>query len=68
MCKPAPNPTQVFRTAHRARVMPYLEQPAPERLTMTAGKSVLEGPTTRDTKDALRVLDQMLVTRLKETV
>ncbi len=59
---------QVFRAAHRARVMPYLEQPAPERLTMTAGKSVLEGPTAQDTKEALKSLDQMLITRLKETV
>lgn len=48
--------------------MPYLEEPAPERLTMTAGKSVLEGPTTKDTKEALKALDQMLITRLKETV
>lgn len=48
--------------------MPYLEQPAPERYTMTAGKSVLEGPTTKDTKEALKVLDQMLIKRLKETV
>lgn len=62
------NHMKVFRTAHRARVMPYLEQPAPERLTMTAGKSVLEGPTTKDTKEALKILDQMLVQRLKETV
>lgn len=44
--------------------MPYLEQPAPERLTMTAGKSVLEGGT----KEALKSLDQMLATRLRETV
>ena len=64
----APNTSQVFRAAHRARVMPYLEQPAPERLTMTAGKSVLEGATAKDTKEALKVLDQMLLTRLKETV
>ncbi len=64
----APNITQVFRTAHRTRVVPYLEQPAPERLTMTAGKSILEGPTAKDTKEALKVLDQMLLTRLKETV
>lgn len=48
--------------------MSYLEQPAPERLTMTAGKSVLEGPTNKDTKEALKVLEQMLVTRLRETV
>lgn len=59
---------QVFRAAHRARVMPYLEQPAPERLTMTAGKSVLETPSTKDTKEALKVLDDMLAVRLKETV
>jgi hypothetical protein len=48
--------------------MPYLEQPAPERLTMTAGKSVLEGPTAEDTREALKVLEQMLINRLKETV
>lgn len=48
--------------------MPYLEQPAPERLTMTAGKSVLEGRTAEDTKAALKALDQMLAIRLKETV
>lgn len=48
--------------------MPYLEQPAPERLLMTAGKSVLECPTTKDSREALKVLDQMLITRLKETV
>ncbi|KAI9760772.1 MAG: hypothetical protein M1835_000111 [Candelina submexicana] len=62
------NHLKVFRVAHRARVMPYLEQPAPERLTMTAGKSVLETPSTKDTKEALKVLDDMLVRRLKETV
>ncbi|KAE8149661.1 hypothetical protein BDV25DRAFT_155887 [Aspergillus avenaceus] len=58
------NHMKLFRSAHRTRVMPYLEQPAPERLTMTAGKSVLEGP---DAKSALKVLDDMLVTRLKQT-
>ena len=47
--------------------MPYLEQPAPERLLMTAGKSVLEGPDTKDIKDPLESLDQMLVKRLTET-
>ena len=62
------NALQMFRAAHRTRVMPYLEEPAPERMTMTAGKSVLEGPTTKDTKEALKVLDEMLVTRLKQTV
>ncbi|KAB8233706.1 uncharacterized protein BDW43DRAFT_311049 [Aspergillus alliaceus] len=58
------NHMKLFRTAHRTRVMPYLEQPAPERLLMTAGKSVLEGPNA---KSALKVLDDMLVTRLKQT-
>ena len=48
--------------------MPYLEQPAPERLVMTAGKSVLEGPETRGIKDALKVLDDMLASRLVQTV
>ena len=48
--------------------MPYLEQPAPERLTMTAGKSVLETSSNKDTKAALKVLDDMLVVRLKQTV
>lgn len=44
--------------------MPYLEQPAPERLPMTAGKGVLEGRTT---KEALKGLDVMMVTRLQQT-
>lgn len=48
--------------------MPYLEQPAPERLVMTAGKSVLEGPNTKGIKDSLKVLEDMLVNRLSETV
>ncbi|KAK2746483.1 hypothetical protein FQN57_003109 [Myotisia sp. PD_48] len=58
------NHLKVFRAAHRTRVMPYLKQPAPERLTMTAGKSVLEGTL----EDALRFLDKMLINRLKKTV
>ena len=48
--------------------MPYLEQPAPERLTMTAGKSILETTLTKDTREALKVLDDMLVVRLEQTV
>ena len=48
--------------------MPYLEQPAPERLAMTAGKSVFEGHTAKETRDGLEALDQLLATRLKETV
>lgn len=48
--------------------MPYLEQPAPERLIMTAGKSVLENSSTKSTKEALKGLDEMLVNRLRETI
>ncbi|KAL2269757.1 hypothetical protein VTJ83DRAFT_1941 [Remersonia thermophila] len=55
---------RVFRAAHRTRVIPYLEQPAPERLPMTAGKSVLNGSSLRE---ALQVLDNLMVTRLRET-
>ncbi|KAB8300501.1 hypothetical protein EYC80_000666 [Monilinia laxa] len=62
---------KVFRAAHRARVMGYLREPAPERLLMTAGKSVLgdggvdEGGIGLD--EALKPLDEMLVGRLTET-
>ena len=58
----------MFRAAHRARVMPYLSQPAPERLPMTAGKSVLGGATEEEAQAALRFLDEILARRLKETV
>ena len=49
--------------------MEYLQQPAPERLMMTAGKSVLEDPTLKgiDSKRPLESLDQMLVKRFEET-
>lgn len=45
--------------------MPYLAQPAPERIMMTAGKSLNEA-----TNDAshLEILDNMLVSRLKDTI
>ncbi|KAH7094616.1 hypothetical protein FB567DRAFT_565799 [Paraphoma chrysanthemicola] len=56
---------KVFRSAHRARVMPYLAQPAPERMMMTAGKSFNE-PGNDDAH--LKVLDNMLVSRLKDTI
>ena len=55
----------MFRSAHRARVMPYLAQPAPERMMMTAGKSFNE--PGNDTAH-LKVLDNMLVSRLKDTI
>ncbi|PQE23419.1 Indoleamine 23-dioxygenase protein [Rutstroemia sp. NJR-2017a BBW] len=61
------NQLKIFRAAHRARVMSYLEQPAPERLMMTAGKSILEGSATKNLAEALKPLDDMLTTRLRET-
>ncbi|ETS87858.1 hypothetical protein PFICI_01686 [Pestalotiopsis fici W106-1] len=63
------NQMRVFRAAHRTRVMPYLEQPAPERLVMTAGKSVLEtNGQEQEIKEVLKPLDDMMVGRLRETV
>ncbi|KAJ6079751.1 hypothetical protein N7467_009504 [Penicillium canescens] len=59
---------RVFRAAHRTRVIPYLKQPAPERLIMTAGKSVLENEDTNGLEDALAPLNKMMTTRLQETV
>ena len=44
--------------------MPYLAQPAPERTMMTAGKSFQE--PENDTAH-LKVLDNMLVSRLNDT-
>lgn len=35
---------------------------------MTAGKSVLEGPNTKNVKEALKGLDQLLVNRMNETI
>lgn len=59
---------RVFRAAHRTRVISYLKQPAPERLIMTAGKSVLESKDTAGIDDALEPLKDMMTTRLRETV
>lgn len=59
---------KVFRAAHRTRVIPYLKQPAPERLIMTAGKSILENEDTNGLEDALAPLNKMMTTRLQETV
>ncbi|KAI1906164.1 hypothetical protein LOZ61_006806 [Ophidiomyces ophidiicola] len=58
------NHLKLFRTAHRTRVVPYLKEEAPERLIMTAGKSLLEGSL----EDALKFLDDMMVRRLTETI
>ncbi|KAF8908034.1 hypothetical protein CPB85DRAFT_802273 [Mucidula mucida] len=56
-----------FRHAHRGRARPYLNQPAPERLMMTAGKSVLESDERQSLNAVLDFLDSFLVRRLKET-
>ena len=58
---------RVFRTAHRVRVKPYLDVPAPERLIMTAGKSVLEKENVHDFIAAIAPLDELLRKRLEET-
>ncbi|TGO37458.1 hypothetical protein BHYA_0097g00350 [Botrytis hyacinthi] len=58
---------RVFRTAHRVRVKPYLSVPAPERMIMTAGKSVLEKDDVHDYESAIAPLDKMLKDRLMAT-
>ncbi|KAI3318439.1 hypothetical protein HD806DRAFT_526373 [Xylariaceae sp. AK1471] len=58
----------VFRSAHKTRVRSYLEHPAPERLIMTAGKSVLENQDTKGFADAYKTLDELMATRLRLTV
>ncbi|KAI0502774.1 hypothetical protein F5B22DRAFT_58276 [Xylaria bambusicola] len=62
------NYMRMFRSAHRSRARPYLEHPAPERLIMTAGKSVLETPKTKGFDDAYKPLDDMLMAQLQLTV
>ncbi|ESZ97408.1 hypothetical protein SBOR_2236 [Sclerotinia borealis F-4128] len=58
---------RIFRTAHRVRVKPYLSVPAPERMIMTAGKSVLEKGDVQDYQSAIAPLDKMLSDRLLAT-
>ncbi|KAI1149680.1 hypothetical protein F4825DRAFT_463935 [Nemania diffusa] len=58
----------VFRAAHKTRVKSYLKQPAPERLIMTAGKSVLENQHTHGFEDAYKTLDDMMAARLEVTI
>ncbi|KAH8890621.1 hypothetical protein GQ53DRAFT_794661 [Thozetella sp. PMI_491] len=53
-----------FRSAHRARSKAYLSEPAPERLPMTAGKSLLKP----DLELSLKFLDGFMVQRLEQTV
>ncbi|KAI3336198.1 hypothetical protein F4824DRAFT_509968 [Ustulina deusta] len=62
------NHMKTFRSAHKTRARPYLEHPAPERLIMTAGKSVLETPQTSGFWEAYKPLDDMMAERLKITI
>ncbi|KAK9416725.1 putative indoleamine 2,3-dioxygenase [Seiridium unicorne] len=55
---------RMFRSAHRTRAKHYLSQPAPERLPMTAGKSLLKS----DLEHSLQFLDEFMVRRLTQTV
>ncbi|KAK5652313.1 hypothetical protein OQA88_10663 [Cercophora sp. LCS_1] len=55
---------RAFRSAHRSRAHRYLTQPAPERLPMTAGKSLLK----EDMDSSLRFLDEFMIGRMKQTV
>ncbi|KAK0718467.1 hypothetical protein B0T26DRAFT_741428 [Lasiosphaeria miniovina] len=55
---------RLFRSAHRTRAKFYLTAPAPERLPMTAGKSLLKG----DMDESLQFLDAFMVGRLQQTV
>ena len=55
---------QVFRSAHRTRAKSYLSQPAPERLPMTAGKSLLAS----DLNASMDFLDEFMGKRLQQTV
>ena len=54
----------MFRSAHRTRAKLYLMQPAPERLPMTAGKSLLKA----DMEQSMQFLDAFMLGRLQQTV
>lgn len=55
---------QLFRTAHKTRAKSYLSQPAPERLPMTAGKSLLK----TDMDQSLEFLEGFMNGRLMQTI
>jgi hypothetical protein len=55
---------ELFRAAHRTRAKAYLTQPAPERLPMTAGKSLLKA----DIEQSVEFLYTFMVRRLAPTV
>jgi hypothetical protein len=47
--------------------MTYLRTPAPERMVMTAGKSVLEVEGSKELDALLKPLDDLMTARLKAT-
>ncbi|KAA8627102.1 hypothetical protein TUN199_03420 [Pyrenophora tritici-repentis] len=55
---------RLFRAAHRTRSKVYLSQPAPERLPMTAGMSLLKPSID----ESIEFLDVFMVRRLGETI
>ncbi|RWA03546.1 hypothetical protein EKO27_g11558 [Xylaria grammica] len=57
-----------FRSVHKIRARPYLEQPAPERLIVTAGTSVIETSQTKCFDDAYEPLDDTLATQTQLAV
>ncbi|KAL4956385.1 hypothetical protein BDW69DRAFT_203246 [Aspergillus filifer] len=59
--------SKTFRAAHRSRIHKYLSAPAPERLIMTAGKSVLESEEIPEIETAIEHLDGILAKRISET-
>ncbi|KAL3480459.1 hypothetical protein BJX99DRAFT_220272 [Aspergillus californicus] len=58
---------RTFRCTHRSRIHKYLSAPAPERLIMTAGKSVLESDEIPEIETAITHLGGILRNRIKET-
>ncbi|KKY32254.1 hypothetical protein UCDDA912_g07795 [Diaporthe ampelina] len=55
---------RLFRTVHKTRAKSYLSQPAPERLPMTAGKSLLKA----DMDQSLEFLEGFMTGRLVRTM
>ncbi|KAK3386457.1 hypothetical protein B0H63DRAFT_540340 [Podospora didyma] len=55
---------RLFRSAHRTRAKDYLMIPAPERLPMTAGKSLLKA----DMEASMEFLDGFMLARLRQTL
>ena len=64
-CLVADRMVQVFRSSHRKTASKYLAVPAPERITMTAGSSVLQGGSA--SSNPLAHVDSLLAARLRQT-